>query len=106
MPDFWQFPTVSMGLGPIMAIYQARFLKYLHGRGLADTFKLRPAEVLAASLAVEKRHFGSRHRVCPISSSKDRTSHHGKKAKMGQNQGFLLSECLNITYTLTWQVPQ
>jgi pyruvate dehydrogenase E1 component len=36
MPDFWQFPTVSMGLGPIMAIYQARFLKYLHNRGLAD----------------------------------------------------------------------
>jgi pyruvate dehydrogenase E1 component len=37
MPDFWQFPTVSMGLGPLMAIYQARFLKYLHGRGIADT---------------------------------------------------------------------
>jgi pyruvate dehydrogenase E1 component len=37
MPDFWQFPTVSMGLGPIMAIYQARFLKYLHNRGFADT---------------------------------------------------------------------
>jgi pyruvate dehydrogenase E1 component len=37
MPDFWQFPTVSMGLGPIMAIYQARFLRYLHDRGLADT---------------------------------------------------------------------
>jgi len=37
MPDFWQFPTVSMGLGPIMAIYQARFLKYLNDRGLADT---------------------------------------------------------------------
>ncbi len=37
MPKFWQFPTVSMGLGPIMAIYQARFLKYLHDRGLADT---------------------------------------------------------------------
>lgn len=37
MPDFWQLPTVSMGLGPIMAIYQARFLKYLHNRGLADT---------------------------------------------------------------------
>ena len=34
MPDFWQFPTVSMGLGPLMAIYQARFLKYLHDRGL------------------------------------------------------------------------
>ena len=37
MPDFWQFPTVSMGLGPLMAIYQARFLRYLHGRGIADT---------------------------------------------------------------------
>jgi pyruvate dehydrogenase E1 component len=37
MPDFWQFPTVSMGLGPLMAIYQARFLKYLHGRGIAET---------------------------------------------------------------------
>ena len=37
MPDFWQFPTVSMGLGPITAIYQARFLKYLHARGIADT---------------------------------------------------------------------
>jgi pyruvate dehydrogenase E1 component len=39
MPDFWQLPTVSMGLGPIMAIYQARFLKYLHNRGIADTSK-------------------------------------------------------------------
>ena len=37
MPDFWQFPTVSMGLGPLQAIYQARFLRYLHGRGLANT---------------------------------------------------------------------
>ena len=36
MPDFWQFPTVSMGLGPIMAIYQARFMRYLHHRGLID----------------------------------------------------------------------
>ena len=36
MPNFWQFPTVSMGLGPIMAIYQARFMKYLHNRGLID----------------------------------------------------------------------
>ena len=34
MPDFWQFPTVSMGLGPMMAIYQARFMKYLINRGL------------------------------------------------------------------------
>ncbi len=37
MPDFWQFPTVSMGLGPLMAIYQARFMRYLEHRGLADT---------------------------------------------------------------------
>ncbi len=37
MPEFWQFSTVSMGLGPLMAIYQARFLKYLHARGIADT---------------------------------------------------------------------
>jgi len=36
MPDYWQFPTVSMGLGPIMAIYQARFMKYMHNRGLID----------------------------------------------------------------------
>jgi len=37
MPDFWQFSTVSMGLGPVNAIYQARFLKYLQNRGLKDT---------------------------------------------------------------------
>jgi len=37
MPDFWQFPTVSMGLGPIQAIYQARFLKYLKDREMLDT---------------------------------------------------------------------
>ncbi|MEO6824589.1 MAG: pyruvate dehydrogenase (acetyl-transferring), homodimeric type [Nitrosospira sp.] len=37
MPDFWQFPTVSMGLGPLMAIYQARFMKYLDSRGLVKT---------------------------------------------------------------------
>jgi pyruvate dehydrogenase E1 component len=37
MPNFWQFPTVSMGLGPLMAIYQARFMRYLEHRGLADT---------------------------------------------------------------------
>ena len=36
MPDFWQFPTVSMGLAPIMGIYQARFMEYLHDRGIID----------------------------------------------------------------------
>jgi len=39
LPEYWQFPTVSMGLGPIMAIYQARFLRYLHCRGISDTSK-------------------------------------------------------------------
>jgi pyruvate dehydrogenase E1 component len=38
-PDFWEFPTVSMGLGPLNAIYQARFNRYLHNRGIADTSK-------------------------------------------------------------------
>ena len=37
MPNFWQFPTVSMGIGPMNAIYQAQFNRYLHGRGIADT---------------------------------------------------------------------
>src|SRR5947208_13543932 len=37
MPDFWEFPTVSMGLGPISAIYQARFNRYLQHRGIKDT---------------------------------------------------------------------
>ena len=41
MPEFWQFPTVSMGLSPIMAIYQARWLRYLQHRGIADTSKAR-----------------------------------------------------------------
>ena len=41
MPDFWEFPTVSMGLGPINSIYQARFLKYLHDRQIDDTTKSR-----------------------------------------------------------------
>lgn len=41
MPEFWQFPTVSMGLGPIMSIYHARFNRYLHNRGLKDTSQQR-----------------------------------------------------------------
>jgi len=41
MPEFWEFPTVSMGLGPLNAIYQARFNRYLHARGLADTSNCR-----------------------------------------------------------------
>jgi len=41
MPDFWEFPTVSMGLGPLNAIYQARFNRYLHNRGIKDTNQQR-----------------------------------------------------------------
>ena len=41
MPDFWEYPTVSMGIGPINSIYHARFNKYLHNRGLDDTSKSR-----------------------------------------------------------------
>ncbi|MCK5921281.1 MAG: pyruvate dehydrogenase (acetyl-transferring), homodimeric type, partial [Methylococcales bacterium] len=41
MPDFWQFPTVSMGLGPLQAIYTARFLKYLTNRGIKDCSEQR-----------------------------------------------------------------
>jgi pyruvate dehydrogenase E1 component len=67
MPDFWQFPTVSMGLGPLMAIYQARFLKYLHGRSIGDTANRKvwafmgdgemdePESLGAASLAGRER---------------------------------------------------
>jgi pyruvate dehydrogenase E1 component len=41
MPDFWEFPTVSMGLGPLAAVYQARFNRYLHNRGIKDTSQSR-----------------------------------------------------------------
>ncbi len=41
MPDFWEFPTVSMGLGPLAAVYQARFNRYLHSRGITDTGQQR-----------------------------------------------------------------
>jgi pyruvate dehydrogenase E1 component len=41
MPDYWEFPTVSMGLGPIGSIYQARFNRYLHARGIKDTSEQR-----------------------------------------------------------------
>ena len=67
MPDFWQFPTGSMGLGPINAIYQARFLRYLEHRGLATTHGRRvwgffgdgemdePESIGALSLAARER---------------------------------------------------
>ncbi len=47
MPDFWQFPTVSMGLGPLQAIYQARFMKYLASRGLINAARAEQRKVWA-----------------------------------------------------------
>ena len=67
MPEFWQFPTGSMGLGPIQAIYQARFLRYLEHRGLAQTAGRRvwgifgdgemdePESIAALTLAARER---------------------------------------------------
>jgi pyruvate dehydrogenase E1 component len=67
MPDFWQFPTGSMGIGPISAIYQARFLRYLEHRGLASTSSRRvwgvfgdgemdePESIAALSLAAREQ---------------------------------------------------
>src|ERR671939_184266 len=60
MPEFWQFPTVSMGLGPIMAIYQARFMKYLQGRGLAETAGRKVWAFRGAGWNVIKVIWGSR----------------------------------------------
>ncbi|MFN2388054.1 MAG: pyruvate dehydrogenase (acetyl-transferring), homodimeric type [Actinomycetota bacterium] len=66
MPDFWEFPTVSMGLSPLNAIYQARFNRYLHQRGIKDTSRQRvwaftgdgemdePESMAAASLAARE----------------------------------------------------
>ena len=83
MPDFWQFPTVSMGLGPLMAIYQARFLKYLHARGLADTANRKvwvfcgdgemdePESLGAIGLAArEARQPHLRHQLQPAASGR------------------------------------
>jgi len=59
MPDFWQFPTVSMGLGPIMAIYQARFMRYLHNRGLVDTAQRKVWAFMGDGEMDEPESFGA-----------------------------------------------
>lgn len=59
MPDFWEYPTVSMGLGPIHAIYQARFNRYLHNRGLADTSGSRVWAFLGDGECDEPESLGS-----------------------------------------------
>ncbi|MEZ5990685.1 MAG: pyruvate dehydrogenase (acetyl-transferring), homodimeric type, partial [Planctomycetota bacterium] len=59
MPDYWEFPTVSMGLGPLCAIYQARFNRYLHARGLADTSRSRVWAFLGDGECDEPESLGS-----------------------------------------------
>lgn len=61
MPDFWEFPTVSMGLGPIMAIYQARFNEYLRDRGIKDTSKQRVWAFLGDGECDEPETLGALH---------------------------------------------
>ncbi|MFQ5655768.1 MAG: pyruvate dehydrogenase (acetyl-transferring), homodimeric type, partial [Planctomycetota bacterium] len=59
MPDFWEFPTVSMGLGPINAIYQARFNRYLQNRGIRDTSASRVWAFLGDGECDEPETLGS-----------------------------------------------
>ncbi|MCC6214338.1 MAG: pyruvate dehydrogenase (acetyl-transferring), homodimeric type [Polyangiaceae bacterium] len=59
MPSYWEFPTVSMGLGPLHAIYQARFNRYLHARGFADTSRSRVWAFLGDGETDEPEALGS-----------------------------------------------
>ena len=61
MPNFWEFPTVSMGLGPMAAIYQARFNRYAHSRGLADTSESRVWAFLGDGECDEPETLGCLH---------------------------------------------
>ncbi|MEZ4234054.1 MAG: pyruvate dehydrogenase (acetyl-transferring), homodimeric type [Polyangiaceae bacterium] len=59
MPNYWEFPTVSMGLGPLSAIYQARFARYLHARGIVDTSQSRVWAFLGDGETDEPESLGS-----------------------------------------------
>src|SRR6267378_372451 len=61
MPEFWEFPTVSMGLGPLAAIYQARFNRYLHHRGIKDTSPSRVWAFLGDGECDEPESLGALH---------------------------------------------
>ena len=61
MPDFWEFPTVSMGLGPLAAIYQARFNRYLHARGIKDTSEQRVWAFIGDGETDEPEALGALH---------------------------------------------
>ena len=64
MPDFWQFPTVSMGLGPLLAIYQARFNRYLENRGLISPSESRVWAFLGDGETDEPESLGSLNLAC------------------------------------------
>ena len=112
MPDFWQFPTVSMGLGPIMAIYQARFNKYLSDRGIMDTNgtqglglpgrrRMRRARIAGrhhARLARKARQPDLRHQLQPAAArrpgARQRQDHSGTgrrlpRRRLERHQGHL-----------------
>ncbi len=61
MPEFWEYPTVSMGLGPISAIYQARYNRYLHNRGLLDTSNSRVWAFVGDGESDEPEALGALH---------------------------------------------
>ena len=61
MPDFWEFPTVSMGIGPISAVYQARFNRYLHNRGMLDASRSRVWAFLGDGETDEPESLGALH---------------------------------------------
>ncbi|GIG70439.1 pyruvate dehydrogenase (acetyl-transferring), homodimeric type [Phytomonospora endophytica] len=61
MPDFWEFPTVSMGLGPLSAIYQAQFNRYMHHRGIKDTSQQRVWAFLGDGEMDEVESLGAIH---------------------------------------------
>jgi pyruvate dehydrogenase E1 component len=112
MPDFWQFPTVSMGLGPLMAIYQARFLKYLHARGLADTEGRKvwvfcgdgemdePESLGAISLAGPRtaRQPDLRHQLQPAAprrpGARQRQDHPGARSQLSAAPAGTSSRCI------------
>ena len=112
MPDFWEFPTVSMGLGPIMAIYQARFNRYLEDRGLKKPSnaqgvgvprrrrdrRARIARRDHAGLAREARQPDLRHQLQPAAArrpgARQRQDHPGTRRRSSAAPAGTSSRCI------------
>jgi pyruvate dehydrogenase E1 component len=77
MPDFWQFLTVSVGLGPMMAIFQARFVRYMEHRGTGKIIQELEAAFLGAGWNVIKVLWGSGWDPLLERDQKERTIDHG-----------------------------